>query len=127
MHWLSCLYVFVSDDDIKDEFEFKPFVPNFLLLEAGSDSNESDPSSVMSKESKIFKDSSDANRPSLRASNGGVEILETEEHRLTNNIDRHDGCSDPVAGCYEKILDEKIVQLQREMDRLEERYWGNRV
>lgn len=127
MNWSSCLSVFVSDGDMKDEFEFKPFVPNFLLLEAGSDSKESDPSSVMSKESKNFKDSSDASKPSLRASNDGVEILETQEHTLTSNIDRHDGCSDPVAGCYEKILDEKIIQLQREMNRLEERYWGNRV
>ena len=121
------MYLIVLDGDKKDEFEFKPFVPNFLLLEAGSDSKESDPSSVRNKESKIFKDSSDANRPSSRASNDGVEIHEMGEHRLTNNADRDVGCSDPVAGCYEKILDEKIVQLQKEMDRLEERYWGNRV
>ena len=110
------------DGDKKDEFEFKPFVPNFLLLEAGSESKESDPSSVMSKESEIVKDSSDADRPSLRSSNEGVEIIETGDH-----IDTDEGCSDPVAGCYEKILDAKIVQLQKEMDRLEERYWGNRV
>ena len=108
---------------MKDEFEFKPFVPNFLLLEAGSDSEESDPSSVVSKESNIVvKDTSDANRPSLRVSDEGVEIFETGEVRDTD-----EGCSDPVAGCYEKILDAKIVQLQKEMDRLEQRYWGNRV
>ena len=111
------------DGDSKDEFEFKPFVPNFLLLEAGSESKESDPSTVRSKENKIVKDSSDASiRPSLRSSNEGVEIIETGDH-----IDTDEGCSDPVAGCYEKILDAKIVQLQKEMDRLEERYWGNRV
>ena len=110
------------DGDTKDEFEFKPFVPNFLLLEAGSESKESDPSTVRSKENKIVKDSSDASRPSLRSSNEGVEIIETGD-----NIDTDEGCSDPVAGCYEKILDAKIVQLQKEMDRLEERYWGNRV
>ena len=76
----------------------------------------------MSKENKIVKDSSDASRPSLRSSNEGIEIIEAGD-----NIDTDEGCSDPVAGCYEKILDAKIVQLQKEMDRLEERYWGNRV
>ena len=130
----------VLDGGMKDdEFEFKPFVPDFLLLEARSESEESESSPVKSRENTRFKDEwSDANRPSLRALDQGVQF----EPQVSGHIDTGDttgdhinkgdhtgdrGCSDPVAGCYERLLDAKIVQLQREMNRLEEKYWGNRV
>ena len=38
-----------------------------------------------------------------------------------------DDCQQLVSDCYEKLLDSKIVQLQSEMARLEEQYWGNKV
>ena len=126
----------MKDDEFmkNDEFEFKPFVPDFLLLESGSESEESESSPVKSRENTRFKDDwRDANRPSLRALDQGVQIVKPQ---VSGHIDTGDttvdttgdrGCSDPVAGCYERMLDAKIVQLQREMNRLEEKYWGNRV
>ena len=54
----------------------------------------------------------DKARPELRTDSGAANI---------------DDCQELVSACYEKLLDRKIVQLQSEMKRLEEQYWGNKV
>jgi len=36
-------------------------------------------------------------------------------------------CNQLVSDCYEKLLDRKIVELQNQMQRMEMKYWGNKV
>ena len=105
----------VSDEPAR----FEPFVPNFLLLEDGRKVVRKTPSvSSASREtveiiSQTHPGVADS-RPELRTSDFPAGP--------TANID---DCQELVSDCYEKLLDRKIVQLQSEMKRLENQYWGN--
>ena len=90
---------------------FEPFVPNFLELEDGRKVVRQTPS-----ESSTAREGEEtiSSRPELRTSDFPAGPAA--------NID---DCPELVSDCYEKLLDRKIVQLQSEMKRLENQYWGN--
>ena len=90
---------------------FEPFVPNFLELEDGRKVVRQTPS-----ESSTAREGEEtiSSRPELRTSDFPAGPAA--------NID---DCPELVSDCYEKLLDMKIVQLQSEMKRLENQYWGN--
>ena len=76
---------------------FEPFVPNYLELEKGG-------------------------------REGEIERRETPvEVELPAGPQDIEDCEELVSDCYEQLLDNKIVQLQGEMKRLESQYWGNEL
>ena len=100
---------------------FEPFVPNFLQLEDGR--------KVMRKrpgESSFFREGEER----ISQTHPGIDKARPELRSRDFPPDpaaNIDDCQELVSGCYEKLLDRKIVQLQSEMARLEEQYWGDKV
>lgn len=59
---------------------------------------------------------------------GEIERSETSvKAELTGGPNTFDDCQELVSDCYEQLLDNKIIQLQGEMKRLERQYWGSKV
>jgi len=120
-------------ENVYNDNEFRPFVPNFLTLESGVGHDnkkvELDVSVVNTDKTaveivgNVKEAGDDAYKASHRTIDDGADVV-----RKFNQIDHEEEeCSQPVSNCYEKLLDTKIVQLQQEMRMLEEKYWGNKI
>ena len=72
--------------------------------------------------------STHAINPSFRTSEKKeVRPFQTYKREIVSGPTSIDDCNNLVSDCYEKLLDRKIIELQKQMQRLEEKYWGNKV
>ena len=81
---------------------FEPFVPNYLQLENGQ--------------------KSERTRPSETQDSNSAAAYRTITPASPNHIT---DCTELVSDCYEQLLDNKIIELQSEMERFEKQYWGD--
>ena len=108
---------FPTTSVMKEPTRFEPFVPNFLQLEDGRKVMRKRPS-----ESSFSRGGEER----ISQTHPGVDNIRPEL-RTSDSAANIDDCQELVSNCYEDLLDRKIVQLQSEMQRLEDQYWGNEV
>ena len=115
---------FPTTSVMKEPTRFEPFVPNFLQLEDGRKVMRKRPSE------SSFSRGGEETSETISQTHPGVDNIRPELRTSDFPADSAaniDDCQELVSNCYEKLLDRKIVQLQSEMKRLEDQYWGNEV
>ena len=97
---------------------FTPFVPNYVQLETREE--------AVTRSSAVAAEEEDAATDTID-SDGDTAEQKTELMPPPPQSSHTDAdCKHPVAGCYEQLLDSKIIQLEEQMNELEEKYWGTK-